>query len=93
MEMPSSTASFFAGDLRCYNGQGSHPDRECQKCLRALGIANTRVARPPAGTASLRLYRGLKERYDATQVGRDRRSCTDFTDSPYRALQYASSNA
>jgi hypothetical protein len=39
---------------------------------------------------ALRIYRGLKEPYDSTRAVKDRRSYTDFTDSPFWALQYAS---
>lgn len=39
----------------------------------------------------MRIYRGLKEPYDATRVSTDRLTCSNFTDSAFFALQYASS--
>lgn len=67
-----------------------HPNRECCKCLRALGMENPELVRPTTGGPPLRIYRGLKEPYDSTRAVKDRRSYTDFTDSPFWALQYAS---
>ena len=42
------------------------------------------------GAKTTRLYRGLKEPYEASRVSADRPSGTDFTDCPYMALGYAS---
>lgn len=67
--------------------QGEH---ECRNCQRALDQARPVFPRRQGGGSSLRIYRGLKEPYDATQVGTDRLSCSNFTDSAFLALQYAS---
>jgi hypothetical protein len=40
---------------------------------------------------SMRLYRGLKGPYRASDVPADRLHGTDFTDCPYTALAYAAS--
>lgn len=67
--------------------QGEH---ECRNCLRALDEARPVFPRRQGGGFSLRLYRGLKEPYDATRVGTERLSFSNFTDSAFWALQYAS---
>lgn len=63
---------------------------ECRGCLRALDEAQPVSPRRQGGSSSLRIYRGLKEPYDATRVSTDRLSCSNFTDSAFWALQYAS---
>lgn len=67
--------------------QGQH---ECRSCLRALDKTRPVFPRQQGGGSSLRIYRGLKEPYDPTRVGSDRLSCSNFTDSAFWALQYAS---
>lgn len=67
--------------------QGEH---ECRACLRALDKARPVFPRGQGGGSSLRVYRGLKEPYDPTRMGTDRLSCSNFTDSAFLALQYAS---
>jgi hypothetical protein len=65
-------------------------EHECRECLRALDEARSVFPRRQGGDSSLRIYRGLKKPYDATRVVTDRLSCSNFTDSAFWALQYAS---